>query len=439
MHLTAVDLTVSPTELASRSFCFVLGVLLFISMIVSLLRTIVVPRALRSFFSTMIMGAVVNTAWGLARLRRTYKGRDSVMAWGGPLIIIVTLLAWLIGFLFAYGLMIYGVGGNSFGDALAQSGSSLFTLGFDAGRSQDQTILDFMAAATGPIVIALMIGFLPTIYGIYTNREVAVTQVSTQAGEPAWGPEYLARAHLTDRLRLNDDLFATWSEWATTLRLTHLTYPALVHVRSARAQRHYATSLLAMMDAAALSVSLNHERLHHQAYLLLAQGVQTFDTLYVTTIAPRRFVSRLPILGRLIRSSEKFDPTIIAMPSRESGRSAVQLAASADAVRGMEHEAIGLLDSGEHLPVTLTREEFDYAYAMLEAAEFPIEYSADAAWEFFVRLRKRYEFPAYAICSKLDAPPAPWSGPRRVPTETLWPAQAMDYFDKPDAPDQPAH
>ena len=431
IHLTAVDLTVSPTELASRSFCFVLGVLLFISMIVSMLRTIVVPRALRSFFSTMIMGAVVNSAWGLARLRRNYKGRDSVMAWGGPLIIIVTLLAWLIGFLFAYGLMIYGVGGNSFGDALAQAGSSLFTLGFDAGHSQDQTILDFMAAATGPIVIALMIGFLPTIYSIYTDREVAVTQISTQAGEPAWGPEYLARAHLTDRLRLNDDTFASWSEWATTLRLTHLTYPALVHVRSARAQRHYATSLLAMMDAAALSVSLNHERQHHQAYLLLAQGVQTFDTLYVTTIAPRKFLSRLPIFGRLIRTNSKIDPTIIAMPSREAGRTAVQMAASADAVRGMEHEAIGLLDSGVDMPVTLTREEFDQAYDMLAAAEFPIEYSADAAWEFFIKLRQRYEFPAYAICSKLDAPPAPWSGPRRVHTETLWPAQAMDYYEKP--------
>ncbi len=430
IHLTALELTVSPAELASRSFCFVLGVLLFLAMIVSLLRTIVVPRALRSFFTTTIMAAVVGISWQLARLRRSYKGRDAVMAWGGPLIIIVTLLAWLIGFLLAYGLMIYGVGGNTFGMALAQSGSSLFTLGFDGGITQDQTILDFMAAATGPIVIALMIGFLPTIYSIYTNREVAVTQVSMQAGEPAWGPEYLARAHLTDRLALNDDLFASWAEWAASLRLTHLTYPALVHVRSARAQRHYATSLLAMMDAAALSVSLNHERSHHQAYLLLAQGVQTLDTLYVTSIAPRKFVSRLPIVGHLVRSSVNIDPMIIAMPSREVGRTAVQRAASADAVRGMQHEALGLLEAGESMPVTLTREEFDYAYNMLAAAEFPIEYSADAAWEFFVKLRARYEFPAYAICSKLDAPPAPWSGPRRVHTETIWPARAMDYLER---------
>ena len=433
IQLLASGGSVTPFEFASRTFCFALGVLVFLAMIVSLLRTIVVPRALRSFFSSTIMAAVVSASWGLARLRRNYKGRDAVMAWGGPLIIIVTLLAWLLGFLLAYGLMIFGVSGNSFGMSLAQAGSSLFTLGFDRGTNDDQTILDFMAAATGPIVIALMIGFLPTIYSIYTNREVTVTQVSTEAGEPAWGPEFLVRAHLNDRLTTNDETFEYWSQWATALRLTHLTYPALIYVRSARANRHYATSLLAMMDAAALSVSLNHERQHHQAYLLLAQGVQTFDTLYVTSIAPKKFISRLPILGQFVKPSVQIHPSMLAMPSREPGRAAAQRAASADAVRGMAREAIGLLDSGEEKPLLLTRKEFDAAYALLESADFPIEYTADEAWEMFSRLRQRYEFAAYAICSKLDAPPAPWSGTRRVKTETISPSCAMDYYEKPAA------
>jgi hypothetical protein len=275
-----------------------------------------------------------------------------------------------------------------------------------------------------------MIGFLPTIYNIYTNREVAVTQLSAEAGEPAWGPEFLVRSHLTDRLEHNDEIFESWAHWATTLRLTHLTYPALVHVRSARATRHYAISLLAIMDAAALSVSLNHERQHHRAYALLAQGVQAFDTLYVTGFAPRKLRSRLPILGHLIKHSVTIDPSLLAMPSREAGRKAAQMAASADAVRGMEHEAIGLLDAGEAMPLTLSRAEFDKAYAMLEASEFPIEFNSDDAWEFFSALRQRYEFPAYAICRKLDAPPAPWSGPRRVPTKIIAPAGAMDYLEK---------
>jgi hypothetical protein len=429
IHVTAIDLTVDAGELASRSFCFVLGVLLFLAMVVSLMRTIIVPRALRSFFSGMVMATVVGISWALARTRRHYRGRDAVMAWAGPLIIIITLLCWLLGFLFAYALMIYGVSGNSFGTSLAQSGSSLFTLGFSSGNTQDQTILDFMAAATGPIVIALMIGFLPTIYGIYTDREVAVTQLSSEAGEPAWGPEYLARAHLTDRLVSNDEIFQKWAGWATSLRLTHLTYPALVHVRSARAQRHYATSLLAIMDAAALSLSLKHEPRRNEAYNLLGQGVQTFDTLYLTSVAPRKFISRLPLIGRLVKPSMTIDSGLLAMPSREPGHAAVQRAASADAVRGMAHETLGLLNTGEEMPVTLTRAQFDEAYTMLESVGFPIEYNADDAWEFFSKLRQRYEFAAYAICAKLDAPPAPWSGPRRVKTETVSPSLATNFID----------
>jgi len=45
-----------------------------------------------------------------------------------------------------------------FVDSFRQSGSSLFTLGFADTNQVGPTILAFMAAATGPIVIALLIG-----------------------------------------------------------------------------------------------------------------------------------------------------------------------------------------------------------------------------------------------------------------------------------------
>ena len=76
---------------------------------------------------------------------------------------------------------------------MRQSGSSLLTLGFASVNTEDQTIIDFMAAATGPIVIAMLIGFLPTIYSTYLEREVDVTMLSATGGEPAWGPELLSR------------------------------------------------------------------------------------------------------------------------------------------------------------------------------------------------------------------------------------------------------
>ena len=83
---------------------------------------------------------------------------------------------------------------------MRQAGSSLFTLGFASVNTEDQTIIDFMAAATGPIVIAMLIGFLPTIYSAYLEREVDVTMLSAMGGEPAWGPEFLSRMAMGDTL-----------------------------------------------------------------------------------------------------------------------------------------------------------------------------------------------------------------------------------------------
>ena len=38
---------------------------------------------------------------------------------------------------------------------------------------------------------------------------------------------------------------------------------------------------------------------------------------------------------------------------------------------------------------------------------------ADEAWAHFRGWRVNYEAVAYALAYRLDAPPAPWSGPRR--------------------------
>ena len=239
-------------DVLSRSAATLGGIFLLIATTFSLMRTVVVPRSLRSLISDAVASTVVAVAMGFSRLRRSYRWRDSVLAWVGPTILLCQLLTWLLLFLVAYGLLIYGVGGReSLGDSMRQGGSSLLTLGFAAVNTEDQTVIDFLAAATGPIVVALMIGFLPTIYSTYLDREVEVSALTTAGGEPAWGPELLSRFAVGGALDYLPGAFLSWSVWATRLRLTHHTYPVLIWVRSVRARRHYAVTLLALMDAAA--------------------------------------------------------------------------------------------------------------------------------------------------------------------------------------------
>ncbi len=413
-------------DILSRGTATIAGLILFAITTVSLMRTIIVPRALRSVVADAVSKAVTLTGWGIARLRREYVKRDAVMAWAGPSILLLQLITWLLLYLLSYGLLLYGISGQSLGDSLRQAGSSLFTLGFADTNTGEQTIIDFIAAATGPIVIALMIGFLPTIYGSYLNRETAVTDISVSTGEPAWGPEMLSRHALSGNIEGIGPDFRTWADLSARMRMSHTMYPVLIWVRSSRAFRHYLVSLLAMLDAAALLVSLTQTLDRRPAFGLLIQGGQTFEVLYAVAAHRRSWRSRLPFIGKNLPSPEAEQKVESRLPGWNRKIIAVEMASDQDALNGLGADAVAALSLRERDGITLPREEFDKAVDLLRKSGFPIERDLDEAWNQFTAARSRYEYAAYALCELLDATPAPWSGPRRVPTPTVWPNRALD-------------
>ena len=409
--------------LASRGVALGLGILLFVLTLYSLMKTLVVPRPTRSVISDTTMAMVVAITNALARLARTYQRRDAILAWTGPAMIVSLLLAWLVGFLISYALVIYGISNQSLGGALEQSGSSLFTLGFSAGRSEDQTFVDFVAAATGPIVIGLLIGFLPTLYQTYLDREVEVTMLSTSAGEPAWGPELLSRAALTGRIADLDDLYGRWGRWAANLRLTHTAYPILLRVRSQRATRHYLVSLLAVLDSAALRVAVQPGASHEAEFRILLLGSQALHELHGYGFAERRGPWRRP----------HEPPEQWILPEWNAQRLAVHQAIERDSIRGLS--IVGYV-RGMPAPsaLDLPREEFDAAVAQLATSGYPLDNDPDAAWQAFARARAMYERPAYDMLHALNATPAPWSGPRIPATDVIWPHRAIAELRKDEGP-----
>lgn len=426
------DLPVSEllTDLVSRTAATIAGIVVLVITTRSLMRTVIVPRALRSVISDAVSKVVVGTCRTVARMRSSYIKRDAILAWAGPTILLAQLITWLLLFLLAYGLLLYGLSGQTFGESLRQAGSSLFTLGFADIDTTDQTLIDFLAAATGPIVIALMIGFLPSIYSSYLHREAAVTALSASAGEPAWGPEMLSRHTLAGTLKETEAEFARWKDLAATMRMSHTMYPVLVWVRSVRANRHYLVSLLAALDAASLMVSLTSSLDRRYAFQLLIQGGQTMEVLYA--LLARRHHWRLPNpLVRGQRRGEHPEPqSMKSLPTWNRKILAVELASDQDALRGIDQNIVSELDERERGTITLTRAEFDQAVELLRRSGFPVDRDPDEAWAQFVAARSRYEFAAYALCEILDAPPAPWTGPRRIPTPTVWPHLALDMVDE---------
>jgi len=361
----------------------VAGGLLLAVTAASVLRTLVVPRGLYSMLVYRLWW-VLRRLLRLAALRGGYGAVDRAQTWLAPLILIGMLATWLGGALAGFGLLLHAVSGLSWASSFREAGSSLLTLGFASGDRLRLSALDFVAAATGPVLIALQIAYLPTLYAAYNRRELEVTLLQSRAGEPAWGPEILARQWLVDTETALPELYRAWERLASDIGESHSTYPVLMAFRSPRPYRHWLVGLVAVMDAAAAQLALTPRSAPPEARLVLRAGF--------TALRDIARVQRFP-----------FDP-----------------------------------DPPPDAALRLTYVEFEAAVAMLEAVGFSAERSVADAWPHFHGWRVNYEAIASEMCHRCDAVPALWTGPRAFTSTPIPPRRPADRRPGEDRPGQAA-
>jgi hypothetical protein len=257
--------------------------------------------------------------------------------------------------------------------AFIDAGSSIFTLGFAEPQGAAPAVIVFLAAGSGLVIVALQIGYLPTLYNAFNRRETEVTLLNARGGVPAWGPELLARTHYAlgtgvSTLDTLPELYMNWERWAADVAESHSTYLPLVRFRSPGGFSSWVTSLLSVLDSAALILSLSPEQAPTvPARLCLRGGFLCF---------------------RRIAVAMGFDIPLEADP-----------------------------DAG----ITLTYEEFLDAVKRLDDVGFPMSRDPADAWPDFVGWRVNYEQAAYRIADAVDAVPALWSGPRHHPVDQIPP------------------
>jgi hypothetical protein len=437
--LQALDFDAGSWDPVIRAIPFAVGVFLLGFTTLSLLRTMVIPRATPSLLSAAVGRATNNVFWGLARIRRTFRKRDRVLAWNGSIVIFTTLAAWLALYVLAYALMLYGISDYSFLTTVVAAGSSVFTLGLVGSPTLDQTYVEFLAAATGPVVIALLIGFLPTMYSAYTERETQASLFGSLAGEPAWGPEFLIRTHMLSNTSNRGQIYAAWTKWSATVRLTQTLYPPLNRLRSPIAQRHWLISLLAVLDAAALESAVSSKGPRMEAMALIEEGSLTMNSLLAAEWGQRdlrtlRRASKRALKGLASSPSrDKIVQELRSIPADSDRIAAVRDAINHDIIDTGVGSSGGDILKGESAPITLPRSEFDKVIAMLTRIKFPMDNDVDAAWNYFSKTRQRYEYAAYQLAQIYYVVPAPWSGPRTPAVDTIVPASALDALSSDDS------
>ena len=355
-----------------RALAAVVGAVVVIFTGWSVIGTLVVPRRVRNVLTRLVAVSVRRSFQLLADRCATYEGRDRVLAAQAPVQLIVQIVAWLASFELGFGLLLWPfVSSGGLVAALVQAGSSLCTLGYVAPRTRGPAALDDLAALAGLGTVALQIGYLPTLYAAFNRRETLVAMLESRASVPSWGPELLARTHYgmgtgvsgVDEL---PELFEQWENWSADVSESHSTYPTLVSFRSPNPLASWITAELAVLDAAALYLSLIREpRSAISARLCLRGGFTCLRTV-----------------ARAVGVTVPDDPDP---------------------------------DQG----ISLTYDEFAQSVERLRAVGFPMTRPPEDAWLDFVGWRVNYESAAYAIAYRVNAPPALWSGPRH------WPAAAI--------------
>lgn len=362
---------------AARWAAAALGALLVLTGWQSVVGTLIVPRPVPSWLTRWVDRTVLTFYHVVTGPVREYKRRDRILATQAAAILVAQLAAWLGIFLAGFTLLLWPAPGRSITEALTEAGSSVFTLGFAEPPGTWPDALVFFAAATGMIVVALQVGYLPALYAAFNRRETQVALLNSRSGAPNWGPELLARTHYAlgtgvSTLDTLPELYREWERWAADVAESHTAYLPLVRFRSPLPYSSWVTSLLAVLDSAALLLALAPEQAPTvPARLCLRGGFQCLVRI---------------ARAMNLKTPEEADP--------EAG-------------------------------ISLTYEEFLDAVVRMREVGFPVTRDPADAWADFVGWRVNYEDAAYQIAAAIDAVPAPWSGPRRHPAPPLSPSRPL--------------
>jgi hypothetical protein len=359
--------------LAGRVVAAVIGGLLVLAAAQSVAGTLIVSRAVTSRLTRYVDWVVDAVYQAMARRTAEYRQRDQLLATQAAAILVTQLATWLGVSFVGYALLLWPFAARGLASAFIDSGSSMFTLGFAEPAGAGPAVIVFLAAATGLVIVALQIAYLPTLYAAFNRRETEVALLNSRAGVPSWGPELLARTQYalgsgTSTLDTMPALYAQWERWAADVGESHTTYLPLVRFRSPGALSSWVTGLLAVLDSAALFLALSPE-------------------------AAPTIPARLCLRG----GSQCFGRIAVAM--------------GFDVPR----------EPGPDDTISLTYQEFLEGIAVMREVGFPIERDPAEAWPDFVGWRVNYERAAYAVAAAVYAVPALWSGPRRHPIAPISP------------------
>jgi hypothetical protein len=237
-----------------------LGVLAGCAVVASALqtaiRTFLLPQPGLSFLSRTVFRTMRPLFAAIDRLPFPPARRQAWASVYAPLCLVLIVFVTMVVISLGYTLILYGLGLPTLQAAFLASISAISTLGFaTVPEGLVIPIVATLETMTGIFIVALLIGYLPTIYAAVQQREQAVAALVAHVGTPLSGQAILLRYARSPGLAHLDELWSAWHRWFAALETSHNTLAGIIFVRSPQPERSWVSAAGAVLDAAALAVS----------------------------------------------------------------------------------------------------------------------------------------------------------------------------------------
>jgi hypothetical protein len=271
-----------------RIAALIAGLLLCLSAVLDAFQTIILPRRpVGRLRITRFFYLATWTPWAaVARNTRNAKVREQIYSIYGPGSLLFLLMIWALLLVTGFALIFFSMG-SPFLDAMATanhlghlrtdlyvSGTTLLTLGLGdvVPRTLAARVLIIFESGTGLGLVALVIGYVPVLYGSFSRREISVALLDGRAGSPPTSSELLRRHAFTGGQEALVVLLIEWERWSAEILESHISYPILCYYRSQHDNQSWLSALTAVLDSCALLISVVPGIASRQAQLTFAMS-----------------------------------------------------------------------------------------------------------------------------------------------------------------------
>src|ERR1700687_3106711 len=287
----------------------IVGLFILFATLWEAFETIILPRRVtrpirlvRMFYRvTWKFWAAVN------RLIRSKKLREAHLSYYGPLSLLGLFATWAVLLILAFAMLHWAAGSaiNAPGETptfrtdFYLSGTTFFTLGLGdvTPRTTLAKAITVTEGGTGFGFLGLMISYLPTLYGAFSQRELNISLLDARAGSPPTAAELLRRPSQFADSEVLTPYLRERETWAAQIMESHLSYPVLCYFRSQHDNQSWLAAFTAVLDVSALLIAYGEGAAKWQAQLIFAISrhaiADVCEVLRVRPLAPAP--DRLPV------------------------------------------------------------------------------------------------------------------------------------------------